>query len=120
MLVLLSPKLTLATLSLVPLLGAGMIMYRRKVKNLQRRLQDDKGATIGIAEERLANMETIRLFGKEEYEAKTFSNRLDKLYYDAKYDYILLFSYTASYNSASLMIFLISSVSEMLPLLMVL
>lgn len=84
MLVLLSPKLTLMTFSLFPLLGAGMIFYRRRVKNLQRRLQEDQSCALGAAEERIANLETVRLFGKEESESKDMAARLDGLYKDAR------------------------------------
>lgn len=80
MLLALCPQLTFVTLSLVPFIGLGAIAYRRRVKRLTRDIQDSLANAVSQGEERLSNLETVRLFGMEMKEVSLFNKCLDALY----------------------------------------
>nr|QST14984.1 ABCB10 protein [Diaphanosoma celebensis] len=79
MMFLMSPKLALVGLSIVPpvaLLGAG---YGRVVKKISRSVQDSLAQATDVAEERIANIRTVRAFGQEEREFQRYSDKIEEI-----------------------------------------
>eukprot|EP00916_Digyalum_oweni_P013916 GHVL01022752.1.p1 GENE.GHVL01022752.1~~GHVL01022752.1.p1 ORF type:complete len:591 (+),score=75.77 GHVL01022752.1:38-1810(+) len=75
----LSCKLTLVTLAVVPLLGAGAMCYFKFVKNLRSVFQSRLDQAMGLAEEKISNYQTVCMFGKELDECASFGAVLDHL-----------------------------------------
>ena len=85
MLLLLSPKLTLLTLSLVPLIGVGAIIYRKHTKKVSKILRDSVADAMAFGLERIVNIETVQTCGMEDRESENFSNKLSQLRSLARY-----------------------------------
>mmetsp|Transcript_38126 Transcript_38126/g.74503 ORF Transcript_38126/g.74503 Transcript_38126/m.74503 type:complete len:611 (-) Transcript_38126:179-2011(-) len=79
MLLAISPRLTLVSLAIVPVMGCGAMAYGRHAKRLSKGLKEQVAAAVGVAEERIANIRTVRLFGQEEQEAQRFGDMLDEM-----------------------------------------
>ncbi|KAF8820807.1 ABC transporter transmembrane region domain-containing protein [Cardiosporidium cionae] len=76
----LNPKLASFSLTLVPLVGAGAMLYARRIKRLKQLQQKLLDAIFGTANERLSQLFTVRLFGKEAAEQASFNQSLQNLF----------------------------------------
>lgn len=74
MLLILSPKLTLVSFSLVPAVGIGAMCFAMYTKKLQKRHDEMRGRATAFAQERLAGLSTVRLFAMEAKEVETYTN----------------------------------------------
>ena len=67
-------QLTLEMLMVVPPLALGTVWVGRKIRVLARRAQDALAEANDVAEESLANMQTVRTFGTEDFEGKRYAS----------------------------------------------
>ncbi|KAJ0406526.1 hypothetical protein ATCC90586_003505 [Pythium insidiosum] len=74
MLLTISPKLTLVSLSILPLVGSGAMIFSKFSSRLSKVHQNSIANMTGIVEERLNNIFTVKLFAAEQYEAQQFDN----------------------------------------------
>ena len=58
----------------VPPLALGTVWVGRKIRVLARRAQDALAEANDVAEESLANMQTVRTFGTESFEGQRYAN----------------------------------------------
>jgi len=79
MLLHLSPRLTMVSLAMVPFVGMGAMIYARTAKSKTRLFRASLEEAVGLAEEKLANVKTVRSFGMEEREVARFAEAVDKL-----------------------------------------
>jgi len=86
MMLYISPKLTLIMLSIIPPISLGAVFYGRYIKNLSRKTQDALSNATKVAEERLANIRTIRAFAQESNEVDRYSNEVNYVLQLAKKD----------------------------------
>ena len=77
MLLLISRKLTFLSLSFVPLLGMGAMMYSKYIKRLRQRQSEQLDVAMSHLIERMAHMDTVKLFAQEYKESSMFSLQLD-------------------------------------------
>jgi ATP-binding cassette, subfamily B (MDR/TAP), member 10 len=63
-------------LCIVPCVASMAIIYGRYVRNITKTLNDQYAETMKIAEERLGNVKTVKIFCREEYENKLFGQKL--------------------------------------------
>ena len=78
MLLYISPKLTLATVSVVPFVGAVAMLFSRKAKRLAKKLKSDVNQANARIQERIANIKTVRLAGRDKYEIGTYEKAIQK------------------------------------------
>ena len=67
-------QLTLEMLMVVPPLALGTVWVGRKIRVLARRAQDALAEANDVAEESLANMQTVRTFGTEAFEGQRYAS----------------------------------------------
>ncbi|KAL7998346.1 putative Type I protein exporter [Plasmopara halstedii] len=72
MLLTISPRLTLVSLTILPLLGTGAMIFSKFSSRLASKHQNEVVRMAGIAEERLNNMHTVKLFSAEPDELNHF------------------------------------------------
>ncbi|KAG5189644.1 P-loop containing nucleoside triphosphate hydrolase protein [Tribonema minus] len=77
MLLTLSPRLTLVSIALLPLVGVGAMGYSRRLKRLAARQREDAADASTFAEERLSQLRTVRAFGRERAEAQWYRELCD-------------------------------------------
>ena len=77
MLLYISPKLTLATVSVVPFVGAVAMLFSRKAKRLAKKLKADVNQANTRIQERIANIKTVRLAGRDKYEIETYEKAME-------------------------------------------
>nr|CAG4718556.1 unnamed protein product [Naegleria fowleri] len=70
-------KLTLVTLSVVPPLIIGAIIYAKIVKKLSRKVQDALAKSAEVAEESFSNLRTVRSFSKESFHVSEYNASID-------------------------------------------
>ncbi|KAG2388200.1 hypothetical protein C9374_001050 [Naegleria lovaniensis] len=70
-------KLTLVTLSIVPPLIIGAIIYAKIVKKLSRKVQDALAKSAEVAEESFSNLRTVRSFSKESFHVSEYNVSID-------------------------------------------
>lgn len=75
MLLTISPKLTLVSLSILPLVGSTAMIFSKFSSKLAKKHQDELARMTGIAEEKLNNILTVKLYTAETYEEKIFSKK---------------------------------------------
>jgi len=82
-----SPQLALVGLGIVPPVSVYAIYMGRKVRAVSKELQDSLAASTEIAEERISNIRTVRVFAMENREIEAYSDKintvLDKAYKEA-------------------------------------
>lgn len=71
-----SPELTALSLGILPPIAGLAIIYGRFVKKITKQLLDKYAEIMKIAEERLGNVKTVKMFSKESYENALFSQHL--------------------------------------------
>lgn len=72
MLLTISPKLTLVSLSMLPLVGSGAMIFSKYSSRLSKVHQNSIASMAGLVEEKLNNIFTVKLFAAEELEARAF------------------------------------------------
>ncbi|TMW65882.1 hypothetical protein Poli38472_003647 [Pythium oligandrum] len=72
MLLTISPKLTLVSLSILPLVGTGAMLFSKFSSKLGKVHQNSIADMTGMVEERLNNIFTVKLFAAEQYEEQEF------------------------------------------------
>ncbi|MGB1698835.1 MAG: ABC transporter ATP-binding protein [Nannocystaceae bacterium] len=72
LLVLISPKLTMAMLAVVPALVVGAVFFGRKIRKLSARAQSELANAAGVLQETLAAVETVQAFGQEDHERRQY------------------------------------------------
>ncbi|KAL4161938.1 hypothetical protein PRNP1_002486 [Phytophthora ramorum] len=72
MLLTISPKLTLVSLGILPLVGTGAMLFSKFSSRLAKKHQNSVAAMTGVAEERLNNIFTVKLFSAEQDELDHF------------------------------------------------
>ena len=80
LMILLSFKLTLIILALVPLLAVFSIKFSRYLKDASKKTQEYLAQTTVSAEEALAAIRVVKLFGTENLEARKFSELNNQAY----------------------------------------
>ena len=73
---LISWKLTLVMLSVVPLISVGARFYGVKIKNLSKKTQDALARATEVAEESFSHIRTVRSFSKEQLQARLYAERI--------------------------------------------
>ena len=77
MLLYISPKLTLATVAVIPFVGAVAMLFSRKAKRLAKKLKSDVNKANTRIQERIANIKTVRLAGRECYEIQSYGKQME-------------------------------------------
>lgn len=72
MLLSISPKLTLVSLSILPLVGTGAMLFSKFSSRLAKVHQNSVADMSGLVEERLNNIYTVKLFAAEAHEQRVF------------------------------------------------
>ncbi|GMF30852.1 unnamed protein product [Phytophthora lilii] len=72
MLLTISPKLTLVSLTILPLVGTGAMLFSKISSRLAKKHQNSVADMTGVAEERLNNIFTVKLFSAEQDELDHF------------------------------------------------
>ncbi|RLN58329.1 hypothetical protein BBJ29_004603 [Phytophthora kernoviae] len=72
MLLTISPKLTLVSLTILPLVGTGAMLFSKFSSRLAKKHQNSVADMTGVAEERLNNIVTVKLFSAEQDELTHF------------------------------------------------
>ncbi|KAF1334026.1 Atp-binding protein, partial [Globisporangium splendens] len=78
MLLTISPKLTLVSLSILPVVGTGAMLFSKFSSRLSKVHQNSVANMSGVVEERLNNVQTVKLFAAEEQEQQEFE-KINKL-----------------------------------------
>ncbi|DAZ93872.1 TPA: hypothetical protein N0F65_008138 [Lagenidium giganteum] len=79
MLLSISPKLTIVSLSMLPLVGSGAMLFSKYSSRLAKVHQNSIAHMTGVVEERLNNIFTVKLFAAEEYEEAEFAKVNDQI-----------------------------------------
>lgn len=79
LLLLTSTKLTLLALAVIPALVIGAVFYGRFIRRLSKERQDALADTSVVIEETLQNIQTVKAFSSEAYEARRYGHSLDKV-----------------------------------------
>eukprot|EP00730_Choanoeca_flexa_P006959 TRINITY_DN12253_c0_g1_i1.p1 TRINITY_DN12253_c0_g1~~TRINITY_DN12253_c0_g1_i1.p1 ORF type:complete len:792 (+),score=209.57 TRINITY_DN12253_c0_g1_i1:96-2471(+) len=77
---LLSWKLTLVLLSVVPPVAIGAVFYGKKVKNLRKDFQDELAKASASAEEVISSMRTVRSFSNEDVACEQYNEAINSSY----------------------------------------
>eukprot|EP00045_Choanoeca_perplexa_P011532 m.122911 g.122911 ORF g.122911 m.122911 type:complete len:772 (+) comp15664_c0_seq1:104-2419(+) len=77
---LLSWKLTLVLLSVVPPVAIGAVFYGKKVKNLRKEFQDELAKASASAEETISSMRTVRSFSNEDVACREYNVAIEASY----------------------------------------
>ncbi|KAK4037110.1 ABC transporter [Daphnia magna] len=72
-----SPQLALVGLSIVPPVAGMAILYGRFVRKISKNVQDALAQATQVAEERIANVRTVRAFGQENREFARYDERIE-------------------------------------------
>jgi subfamily B ATP-binding cassette protein MsbA len=75
---LISPRLTLITLSVAPVLVFGIRAVLKKLRGHSRRLHEEQGELTATVSERLGAIKLVRAYGGEELEARFFADQADQ------------------------------------------
>ncbi|KAJ9579752.1 hypothetical protein L9F63_004589, partial [Diploptera punctata] len=74
-----SPELAMVGLSIVPPIALMAVMYGRFVRKITKSVQDSLAAATQVAEERIANIRTVKSFSQESLEKKAYSKKIQKV-----------------------------------------
>jgi len=74
-----SPQLAIVGLSIVPPVAGLAVIYGRYVKKISQQVQDSLADATQVAEERIANIRTVRAFSQEALEEKAYANKITKV-----------------------------------------
>jgi ABC-type multidrug transport system fused ATPase/permease subunit len=76
----LSWKLTLVLLAVVPVVSIGAVVYGHYIKNLRKRFQDCLAEAGTAAEESISSIRTVRSFSNEDKSMMDYNKKIDKSY----------------------------------------
>jgi subfamily B ATP-binding cassette protein MsbA len=76
-------RLTLVMLAVVPLAVLGIILLGRTVRTLSKHVQDTLAEITATAEEALAGVRIVKSFAREPYEVARYNDRVEQLYQTA-------------------------------------
>ena len=79
MLLTLSPKLTVASISVVPLIGVTAMVSRMRTRKQAKEVAKELSTVNGRADERLKHLSTVKMFGREEYELQEYLHLIKKI-----------------------------------------
>lgn len=79
LLVIVSPKLALMNLCILPILVVTAIFFGRFIRSLSRQTQDQLADSNSIVQETLLGISNVKAFVNEFYEAKRYSKKLDSV-----------------------------------------
>lgn len=88
MLFAISPKLTGVMMAILPFLAIAARLYGRFVRSLSKKTQEALAHAVEEAEEKLANIRTVRSFGRERLEVTRFEGRIAEILRLAKVETI--------------------------------
>lgn len=71
-----SPQLAVVGLSIVPPVAGLAVIYGRYVRKITQKVQDSLASATQVAEERIANIRTVRAFGQEGLENKAYESKI--------------------------------------------
>ncbi|CAH1390323.1 unnamed protein product [Nezara viridula] len=74
-----SPSLALVSLCVVPPVAGMAIVYGRFVKKLTTKVQDSLADATQVAEERIANIRTVKSFSKEAVEMNAYKQKMERV-----------------------------------------
>lgn len=75
----LSPELALVGLSIVPPLAIMAVVYGRFVRKIAKSVQDSLATAMHVAEERIANIRTVKSFSQESRECDAYNSKLQNV-----------------------------------------
>lgn len=78
LLIVVSPKLALMNLCILPILVVSAIFFGRFIRNLSRQTQDQLADSNSIVQETLLGISNVKAFVNEYYESQRYSKKLDK------------------------------------------
>ena len=79
MLLYISPKLTLASLAVIPFVGATAMLFSRKAKRMAKALKAQINEANTKINERISNIKTVRLAGQEQFELASYDQSMGKI-----------------------------------------
>ncbi|MFZ4862452.1 ABC transporter ATP-binding protein [Sphingobacterium sp. Mn56C] len=79
LLIIVSPKLALMNLCILPILVVTAIFFGRFIRNLSRQTQDQLADSNSIVQETLLGITNVKAFVNEYYEAQRYSKKLDNV-----------------------------------------
>ncbi len=85
MLFLTSYKLSLFILVMIPPMGFLVASFGRKVKKISKATQDTLAQSMGIAEEGISGVRTVKAFAQEGYEQKRYNQSLEISFLNSKH-----------------------------------
>lgn len=74
-----STKLALVGLAVVPPVTIVAVIYGRFLRGITRSVQDSLADATKVAEERIANMRTVKMFSQEPREIDRYGDSIDKV-----------------------------------------
>ncbi|KAK4887002.1 hypothetical protein RN001_003273 [Aquatica leii] len=74
-----SPELAFVGLAVVPPVAILAVIYGRFVRQITKSVQDTLAEASQIAEERISNMRTVKMFSRERREIATYSNAIQQV-----------------------------------------
>ncbi|XP_005102782.1 ATP-binding cassette sub-family B member 10, mitochondrial [Aplysia californica] len=74
-----STKLTLISMCIVPPVALGSIVYGRYLRKVTRQVQDSLANATQLAEERIANIRTVRAFAQENRESEVYRQGVEQV-----------------------------------------
>jgi len=77
-------KLTLVMIAVVPLIAISTMVYGKFVRKMSKKLQDALAKSTEVAEESISNIRTVRSFSRELYEHERYGERVTESYKKAK------------------------------------
>ncbi|XP_062502331.1 ABC transporter B family member 1-like isoform X2 [Corticium candelabrum] len=80
----LSWKLTLVLLAVVPIVSIGAVIYGNYIKKLRKQFQDLLAEAGTVAEESISSIRTVRSFSNEEKSMDNYNDGIDKSYHVGK------------------------------------
>merc|ERR1740128_1181661 len=74
-----SPQLACVGLGIVPPVAMWAVWMGKKVRGVSKEVQDSLASATELAEEKISNIRTVRMFGKEEKEIVAYKFRMDRV-----------------------------------------
>ncbi|XP_068594507.1 ATP-binding cassette sub-family B member 10, mitochondrial [Brachionichthys hirsutus] len=84
-----SPSLATFVLLIVPPMAGLAVVYGRYLRSVSKQTQDTLAQATQLAEERISNIRTVRAFGKELSEVKSYTQKSDQVFSLAKKEAVL-------------------------------
>lgn len=95
MLFLTSAQLSLFILVLIPPMGFLVASFGRKVKKISKATQDTLAQSMGIAEEGISGVRTVKAFAQEGYEQKRYQESLENSFLNSKHRIVEVTKFTS-------------------------